>query len=495
MAAEGAFKELSDEATCPICLDYFKDPVTITECGHNFCQACLSQFWGETDRDASCPACRETVQPRNLIPNRQLKSVVELIKKLSLQGGKGTERKESVCEKHGEPLKLFCKDHERPICLVCDKSKEHEHHKVIPLEEASEEYQAQICSHLKILKKERKKILMYKSNAEKESRELLEQTIVEKQKTVVEFRQLHQFLEEKEKLLLTQMEEVEGEIARKRDEHLAILSKELSSLESLIGEIEEKCQQPASELLQDVKCILQRCEKENEFKNPVAFPTTLKWKIWDFCDINPFLEVVMKQFQDTLVSGLQLQKANITLDPNTAHRKLCLSEDRKSLKHAPFTAELPDNPERFNVSYFVLGCEGFTAGRHFWEVNVRTAGGWAAGIARKSVRRKGTVGFGPQEGVWSVGKLRHGQHSAWEKLLNKLSQVEPMTFDPPDSFISLSREPKRLRVSLNCAGQRLTFFDADSATLLYMFSGASFSGEILCPFFFLDTYSCLRICP
>nr|XP_034959191.1 tripartite motif-containing protein 15-like [Zootoca vivipara] len=75
---------------------------------------------------------------------------------------------------------------------------------------------------------------------------------------VAEFRQLRQFLEEQEKRILAQMSEVEKEIAKKREDHLARLSRELSSLESLIQEMEEKLQEPASELLQDIGSFLQR---------------------------------------------------------------------------------------------------------------------------------------------------------------------------------------------------------------------------------------------
>uniref|UniRef100_A0A670KBA7 B box-type domain-containing protein n=1 Tax=Podarcis muralis TaxID=64176 RepID=A0A670KBA7_PODMU len=80
------------------------------------------------------------VHRRSRIPNRQLANVVEIAKNLGLQRGKEEGGKGRICEKHQEPLKLFCKVHEAPICLVCDRSKEHENHKVIPLEEASEEY-------------------------------------------------------------------------------------------------------------------------------------------------------------------------------------------------------------------------------------------------------------------------------------------------------------------------------------------------------------------
>jgi len=41
---------LQEEAVCAICLDYFKDPVSIG-CGHNFCRGCVTQLWGKAEED------------------------------------------------------------------------------------------------------------------------------------------------------------------------------------------------------------------------------------------------------------------------------------------------------------------------------------------------------------------------------------------------------------------------------------------------------------
>ncbi|XP_053152666.1 zinc finger protein RFP-like isoform X2 [Hemicordylus capensis] len=474
MATGSPIKELCDEITCPICLDYFKDPMTITECGHSFCHGCLTQWWGVSGTEACCPQCQERTQERKFKPNRQLANFVEIARNFqsssSLQGKKEAEGNERVCEKHQERLKLFCKDHGTLICVVCDRSREHENHKVIPREEASQEYKDQIHSCLTFLKKEREALFSYKADVTEDSQELFNQTEAERQKTVAEFKQLHQFLEEQEKLLLTQMEEVEKEISRRRDEHLSRLSEELSSLEKMIQEMEEKCLQPASELLQDIENTLQRCQTKEAFKNPVVFSPALKWKIWEFCDINPFLEGVMKPFQDTLLSGLQLQKANVTLDPDTAHPRLILSEDHKSVKWGDKRQDLPNNPERFNMSPCVLGCKEFTAGRHCWEVSVGSEEEWAVGVARKSVRRKYKFENGPEEGIWAVEK--------WEGQYRPFSLPNPTL--PP---LSLSGKPKRIRLTLNYEGRQVAFFDADSTALIYMYSAASFSGEKLCPFF------------
>lgn len=65
-----------------------------------------------------------------------------------------------------------------------------------------------------------------------------------------EFRTLHQLLDEQERDHLNQIEEAKKKITRKKDEHLDRFYVELSTMDSQIREMEEKCQQPASELLQ-----------------------------------------------------------------------------------------------------------------------------------------------------------------------------------------------------------------------------------------------------
>ncbi|XP_060126771.1 E3 ubiquitin-protein ligase TRIM7-like [Zootoca vivipara] len=445
-AARSPVRDLCEEATCPICLEYFRDPVIIHECGHNFCRSCLIRCWESSEGEASCPQCRETVEQSSITRNQQLANVVEIIKKFSHLGGKEeAEGKGRVCEKHQEPLKLFCHEDGSPICVVCNVSKEHKRHEVVPLEEASQEYKKHVEA--------------------------------EREKTVAEFRRLHQFLEEQEKRLLAQMTEVEKEIAAKREEHLARLSGELSSLDSLIREMEEKLQEPASELLQDIGSFLQRSQvKENLENPPVAFPPDLKWRIWDFSDINLFLEAVTKKFRDTLEYGLQLQKEHVTLDPDTANPWLILSEDRKSVRKGEVRKDLPNNPERFDTHFYVLGCEGFTSGRHFWEVIVGREERWEVGVARKSVKRKGVFSFGPIEGIWGLGKWLGGY-----KLCSPHEDPVP------------SEEPKRIRVTLNCEGGRVSFYDADTTALLHTFSAASLSGEILLPLFYVSEKANLRL--
>nr|XP_048674453.1 zinc finger protein RFP-like isoform X2 [Caretta caretta]XP_048674455.1 zinc finger protein RFP-like isoform X4 [Caretta caretta]XP_048674460.1 zinc finger protein RFP-like isoform X8 [Caretta caretta]XP_048674461.1 zinc finger protein RFP-like isoform X9 [Caretta caretta] len=492
MAGESKAESLRDELSCPICLEYFQEPVSI-HCGHNFCRDCISQCWGESEPNFSCPQCRETAQQRNFRPSRELARVIEIARGLSFQAAKGSGG-ERVCERHQEALKLFCQEDETPICLVCDKSKAHRSHTGVPIEEAAQEYKEQFQTRLQALKEEREKLLGWKLTGEKRSSEYLGKTDAEREKIVSQFKQLHQFLEEEERLLLARLGELEKEIVKLQDENITKLSAEISRLSELISEMEGKCQQPASEFLQDIRSILSRCEK-GKAQVAVESPSELEKRICDFSQKRIILEKFLREFKDILVFELEVEgsqflakemenvgeKVNVTLDPDTAHPKLILSEDRQHVKYGDAWQDLPHNPKRFDSSLCVLGCEGFTSGRHYWELEVGEGGGWAVGVARESVKRKGPVKYSPEGGIFSVA-LRRGEYWA-------LTSSEEIP-------LSLSWVPQRIRVSLDYEGGQVALFDADRKSLIFCYLKASFTGERVLPFFWVvGKVSWLRLAP
>ncbi|XP_065435663.1 zinc finger protein RFP-like [Chrysemys picta bellii] len=296
MAAANPGKTLQDEVTCPICLEYFKDPVSL-DCDHNFCRACITQCWGAFDTDVSCPQCREIFPQRNLRLNGQLRNVVEAARELRLQTVKEPEP-ERLCEKHKEPLKLFCKEDEIPICLVCDRSKEHRDHTVIPAKEAVEEFKEKVRAHLKMLREDREKLLGFKVSGEKRSQEYLRNTQTERQKIMSEFQQLRQFLKEQERLLLAQLEKLDKEIVKIQNENVSKVSEEISRLSDLISELEGKCQKPVSELLQDVRSTLSRSAK-GKFQQPEEISPKLELRLSDFSQKTVALMETLRKFKGT----------------------------------------------------------------------------------------------------------------------------------------------------------------------------------------------------
>ncbi|XP_029338943.1 E3 ubiquitin-protein ligase TRIM7 isoform X3 [Mus caroli] len=184
--------ELQGEATCSICLEFFREPVSV-ECGHSFCRACIMRCWerpgagtGTATRTLPCPLpcpqCREPARPSQLRPNRQLAAVASLLRRFSLPptvpGERGTpavpaRAAAARCSQHGEQLKLYCQDDGRAICVVCDRAREHRSHAVLPLEEAVQEAKELLDSRLRALKKVLEDYEAFRSTEERESKELL----------------------------------------------------------------------------------------------------------------------------------------------------------------------------------------------------------------------------------------------------------------------------------------------------------------------------------
>uniref|UniRef100_A0A4W3GKD2 RING-type domain-containing protein n=1 Tax=Callorhinchus milii TaxID=7868 RepID=A0A4W3GKD2_CALMI len=107
--------KLKPEITCPICLDFFTDPVSL-DCGHNFCRSCITRSW-EKQETNRCAVCQETFQEKSHRVNRALASLAEKARKFSLTPTQ-TETK-LRCEKHQKKLKLFCESDKKLLCVVC----------------------------------------------------------------------------------------------------------------------------------------------------------------------------------------------------------------------------------------------------------------------------------------------------------------------------------------------------------------------------------------
>uniref|UniRef100_A0A8U7NA02 Uncharacterized protein n=2 Tax=Corvus moneduloides TaxID=1196302 RepID=A0A8U7NA02_CORMO len=179
--------------------------------------------------------------------------------------------------------------------------------------------------------------------------------------------------------------------------------------------------------------------------------------------------------------GPEERVSSVTLDPDTAHPDLVLSEDGKSVWRGAGHCDLPDNPERFDYWPFVLGHQGFVAGRHCWDVDVGDGGDWAVGVARESVRRKGRLSLGPQGGIWGLEK--------WGGQIRALTARKV-------TLVALRWLPRRVSIHLDCGGGTVAFFDAEDGGLLFIFSRVSFAGERVRPWLWVvGARSRLRLCP
>ncbi|XP_051027752.1 erythroid membrane-associated protein isoform X2 [Acomys russatus] len=156
----------------------------------------------------------------------------------------------------------------------------------------------------------------------------------------------------------------------------------------------------------------------------------------------------------------------VTLDPNTAHPKLILSEDRRCVRLGDRKRPVPDNPERFDFVVSVLGSEHFTTGCHYWEVYVGEKTKWILGVCSESVSRKGKVTASPANGHWLV-RQSHGNH--YEALTS------------PQTSFRLKESPKCVGIFLDYDAGIISFYNVTNKSHMFTFAH-SFSSPLR-PFF------------
>ncbi|KAM6282255.1 E3 ubiquitin-protein ligase TRIM7-like [Porphyrio hochstetteri] len=460
-------ESLQAETTCPVCLELFSEPV-ITECGHNFCGPCMAAVLGAPPRPAACPQCRATVAPGSLRPNRSLGAVA------GLAGALEDEARRPRCPAHGEALSLFCESCRSPLCPLCRDGPGHRDHRARPAEEAARQLRETLQSNLVFLQKERE---AFKPQGEKESDGLLEKVALERQRLQDTFKQLQQFLREQEGVLLSQLDQAQGELTKERSQYISRVSKRKSLLDTLTVEIEKKCDQPVVEFLMDVGKTLSSCEAA---KVPIPEPVSpeLQRSLQSLSEMSQLVVGALARFKVNLLSELDRERVRVTLDPETASPCLSLSKDHKTLRLADRQQDLPDSPKRFTGSPSVLGSQGFMAGRHYWELEVGDGVNWAVGVAVESVRRKDSLSMAMGK-IWALRLDWDGQYTALHM--------------PPTPLV-LKEDPRRIRVHLDYEAGRVTFYNAENMMQLLQFQ-ASFTEKVFPYFWLWSEGNYIKLCP
>ncbi|KAL2079490.1 hypothetical protein ACEWY4_025234 [Coilia grayii] len=157
---------------------------------------------------------------------------------------------------------------------------------------------------------------------------------------------------------------------------------------------------------------------------------------------------------------------DVTLDRDTANPKLILSADGKQVKDGDTRQNVPDTPKRFNQTVNVLGKEGFSSGKFYYEVQVKGKIRWSLGVAKESINREGQIKVRPKYGYWVI-RLRNGTYAA---------------LAGPSVPLSLKGKPQRVGVFVDYDAGLVSFYDADCWHHIYSFTRVSFTEKIY-PFF------------
>ncbi|TRY60743.1 hypothetical protein DNTS_007814 [Danionella cerebrum] len=122
------------------------------------------------------------------------------------------------------------------------------------------------------------------------------------------------------------------------------------------------------------------------------------------------------------------------------------------------------SPKRFHYYYCVMGSEGFSYGRHYWEVEVKGKTAWRVGVAREDVHRGEMDSSSTLNGLWTLS-LRNGSITA-------------CTHPKPTPVVSHT-PPARIGIFLDCDNEEVAFYNAITMRPIFSF----YMGTVLVPIY------------
>ncbi|XP_012512455.1 PREDICTED: putative tripartite motif-containing protein 75 [Propithecus coquereli] len=370
-----------------ICLDYLRDPVTI-ECGHNFCRACVQRSWADLQDHFPCPVCRHPSEEGHFRSNAQLGRMAEIARRLHVPGSSRRRQEEaSLCERHSQALSVFCEEDLEVLCPLCTQAPEHRGHDARPIAEAASHHRRRLRGCVESLRKRLADLQKLMSIQSKKPLELREKVENQRQELSSEFERLNQFLDREQHAMLSRLEEEEKDVEQKLRANVTAFSNYVATLKSQLRRVRELSMLSEVEMLSQIK-VFYRSENE---ASPSIFSIRLRREGCSFPPQYSALQRIIKRF-----------KVDVTLDPDTAHPNLIVSEDKKCVRFTKRKQKVRAFPRRFTVKPVVLGFPYFHSGRHFWQVEVGDKSEWAVGVCKDSLPTKARRPPLPRQGCWTV---------------------------------------------------------------------------------------------
>uniref|UniRef100_A0A4W6E1J0 B30.2/SPRY domain-containing protein n=1 Tax=Lates calcarifer TaxID=8187 RepID=A0A4W6E1J0_LATCA len=179
--------------------------------------------------------------------------------------------------------------------------------------------------------------------------------------------------------------------------------------------------------------------------------------------------------------GLRKYFCELTLDTNTAHRKIKLSDNNRKVTHVRDNQPYPDHPDRFDQCPQLL-CTNALTGRCYWEVEKK--GDVLVAVTYRGISRRGDSAdcrFGENQHSWSL--FCYGDRvSVWHN--NRQTLI-------PRSSSSVSN---RVGVYVDCPAGTLSFYRVSSDTLIHIHTFNTTFTEPLYPGFGVCSGSSVSLC-
>uniref|UniRef100_A0A1A8P957 B30.2/SPRY domain-containing protein n=1 Tax=Nothobranchius pienaari TaxID=704102 RepID=A0A1A8P957_9TELE len=145
---------------------------------------------------------------------------------------------------------------------------------------------------------------------------------------------------------------------------------------------------------------------------------------------------------------------DVTLDSESANPDLLISSDDKRMRCGLERRDVPLCQRRFDGWWCAVGQEGYTSGRHYWEVEVGERD-WRLGVAKASAVRKGFRSLNTDVGYLTI-RLERG------------TDLKALTV--PTTPLPQKQIPRKVGVHLDYEHGQLSFYDVEKRSHLFTYS-------------------------
>ncbi|XP_063318124.1 tripartite motif-containing protein 16-like isoform X2 [Pelmatolapia mariae] len=328
---------------------------------------------------------------------------------------------ENICSRHDEVMKIFCRTDQQSICYLCLMD-EHKGHETVPAAAERTEKQKELeVRRLNIQQRiqEREKDVKLLQQEVEAINGSADKAVEDNEKMFTELIRLIQKRSSDVKQQVRSQQETEVSRVKELQEKL---EQEISELKRKDGELEQLSHtEDHNQFLHNYPSLSALSESTHSssinirplsyFEDVTAAVSETRDKLQDilreeWTNISLTVteeDVLLSPPEPKTRAGFLKYSHEITLDPNTAHTHLLLSEGNRKVTTVKQQQSYSDHPDRFTGWLQVLSTESLT-GRCYWEVEWRGRGVGVA-VAYKNISRAGSADeckFGFNDKSWSL---------------------------------------------------------------------------------------------
>ncbi|XP_048025420.1 E3 ubiquitin-protein ligase TRIM39-like [Megalobrama amblycephala] len=504
--------DLKINSTLREVVQHFKEKLDLGEY-EVFCDICDERKQKAVKSCLSCQIsyCDDHLEPHLRVPRLKKHTLINSVENLE----------DYICQKHERPLEMFCRDDQTCVCLFCTEG-EHRTHNTVPIEEEIREKKTQ-TDEQQMIQKRMKKIQEIKHSVkprktltsndgfftssrtvhisngmiiglgvllvavliimptqytrfQSEQQKMKEQQKAAEKQAEDLIKELKRnntelkMMEEQQKTAEKQAEDLIKELKRNNTE-LKMMEEQQKTAEKQAEDLIKALQQEITELKRKIT-QLEQLSHTDDHPDVIQMYSSLYSILHKNSDVDEnslslLKEQLNEKLTQTVLKFVQKFAVDVTLDPDTANPYLILSDDGKQVSHGHIERNVPKNPKRFDVWFCVLAKQGFSSGRFYYEVQVKGKTEWTLGVARESINRKGSITLTPDNGYWTAILRNENQYAARD-----------------DSSVSLSLrvKPEKVGVFVDYEEGLVSFYDVDSRSHIYSFTGQTFTDKLY-PYF------------